>query len=92
MPWHVDFLNSWFNFAYCKVIRVDYSEIESFSDQFVLKLKNSLGNLNKDIVKPIKAEVGQFNVGRSGRGIEQLSKSQISRIDDFMKVNLINYV
>ena len=92
LPWHVDFLNSWLNFAYCKVIRVDYSEIESFSDQFVLKLKNSLGNLNKDIVKPIKAEVGQFNVGRSGRGIEQLSKSQISRIDDFMKVNLINYV
>lgn len=90
LPWHVDFLNSWHNFTYCKVIRVDYSNIENFTDEFAFEFLNSLNIFSSNILTPQKKSVGQFNIGKSGRGKEQLTQEQIFKIENFIEKNLIN--
>jgi hypothetical protein len=82
-PWHINFFLSWAMAPRQDVVWARYEDIFANPDQTIPDLLSQLGVQPR----PVKFHNtgGRLNVGRPGRGREQLSPAQIERLHSFTR-------
>lgn len=84
LPWYANFFACWSDYK-GPALRMTYNEIAENPNAAISKIMAAIDvdvspSTVEEVIKKTRAEGSRFNVGRLGRGAEQLSAEQVARI------------